>query len=276
MISDSSIFRYNFHRSRGHLVRIPEALIWHVFQSLTSALQYIHHGIKPGDQSPIQAHNGTDLQLAEKLRKKWPTILHRDVKLANILLCRSWPVLRQVKKPLPFPFCFASATHTQDWQPLPRIVLADFGAACQQEDKDWEDKDDTFTGTLSWMPPELPIWSERGDVWSLGAVILSLCNLLPKGPLKLPPAGPPWETDIESWYKSMQCRKSTIDIDIGKTYSTYLGDTIWNCLQAKAEDRPFSFRLMAFVNEGKRLAALEGKLTVTELPPWATSPNYYG
>ena len=198
------------------------------------------------------------------------------MKLGNILLCRSYPILRQVKHPRAFPFCFASATRTHDFQPFPRVVLADFGAACQQEDGDWEDKDDTFTGTLSWMPPELPIWSERGDVWSLGAVILSLCNLLPSGPLNLPPAGPPWDDDPESWYKSKQCRKNTIDIDIGQDYSGYLGDTIWHCLRAKAEDRPFSFRLMAFVNEGKRLAALEGKLSVRELPPWVISPRNLG
>ena len=197
------------------------------------------------------------------------------MKLANILLCRPWPVLRHVKKPLPFPFSFASATHTQQWHPFPRVVLADFGAACQQGDQDWEDKDDTFTGTLSWMPPELPVWSERGDVWSLGAVTLSLCNLLPRGPLQLPPAGPPWDTDLESWYKSKQCRKSTLDLDIGKDYSSYLGDTIWHCLRPTAEDRPFSFRLTAFVIEGARLTALEGKLRVRELPQWAIVPKRF-
>ncbi|MCJ1295051.1 hypothetical protein MMC34_006612 [Xylographa carneopallida] len=257
-----NIIEYLFQRSRSTAVKIPEAFIWHVFQSLTSALQYIHHGIKPSDPSPIQTNKGSGLPLAERLRKKWPTILHRDIKLADILLCRTWPFIREVQKPLPFPLCFTSTTNTHYSQPFPRVVLADFGAACQQGDQDWDDKDDTFTGTLSWMPPELPAWSERGDVWSLGAVILLLCNLLPRGPLQLPPAGPPW--------------KRTLDIDIGKEYSSYLGDTIWHCLRPKAEDRPFSFRLMAFVVEGQRLAALEGKLRVRELPEWALSPRSLG
>lgn len=225
--------------------KIPEATIWHVFESLTFALEYVHHGIKPHHPPPAQAPGETDLRVARRLQRQWPTILHRDIKLANVLLSRS-------NEASSGPF---------------RVVLADFGVACQMEDEDWNNKDRGFTGTFEWMPPELPVWSEQGDVWALGAVVLSLCRLLPRGPVLSKPLH--WTGDDKSWFKDKRCRKATRDIELDEDYSADLGDTLYNCLLEKPKDRPFSFRLLAFIKEGKGRATNLGKLEQRRLPRWA-------
>lgn len=61
---------------------IPEAFIWHVFESLASALAYIHFGIKGDDlRNPSVPMD----------KQAWPMILHRDVKPDNIFL-KSSPI----------------------------------------------------------------------------------------------------------------------------------------------------------------------------------------
>lgn len=72
----------------------------------------------------------------KKLKKKWPTTIHRDIKLHNILISQSRPVQIPVKRAMAFPLCFIK-TKTLELRPLYlRIILADFGTACQEDDKD--------------------------------------------------------------------------------------------------------------------------------------------
>ena len=97
--------------------RIPESFIWHVFHSLANALQYIHHGIRGEDHreppEPLSA-------------KKWPVILHRDIKPDNIffqtvpgqndrlLFYPHWPLQEFNPTPTDCPSSY------------PKVVLADF------------------------------------------------------------------------------------------------------------------------------------------------------
>lgn len=55
---------------------IPERFIWHVLESMASALLYIHHG-----QSSDKYHAISP--------KNWPSIVHRDIKPDNIFLRKS-------------------------------------------------------------------------------------------------------------------------------------------------------------------------------------------
>ena len=66
--------KLNPHQPPAH---IPEAFLWHVFESLASALAYIHYGVKGDDLRNPSVPLGKD---------KWPNILHRDVKPDNIFL----------------------------------------------------------------------------------------------------------------------------------------------------------------------------------------------
>lgn len=119
------------------------------------------------------------------------------------------------------------------------------------------------------MPPELPQWSERGDIWALGAVILSLCKTLPKGPVAYPPVGTEWEHNFEVWFKSKRARMGVLELRVNDDYSEDLDDLIFNCLQEKMEDRPYAFRLLEFIKEGKNRATQQGRTNFEVLPKWA-------
>ena len=75
---DDLIKKYAEHNKRypGARAHIPEPFIWHVLESMASALQYIHHGIGP---------DGKQVELD----KVWPCIVHRDIKPDNIFLRNS-------------------------------------------------------------------------------------------------------------------------------------------------------------------------------------------
>ncbi|KAJ9660140.1 hypothetical protein H2201_007047 [Coniosporium apollinis] len=79
-------------------------------------------------------------------------LIHRDIKPANVLL---------VEKFVP-------------GQPYPAIKLADFGLAAYHTPGQ-DDKAYVFTGgTRDWQPPERPVATPAGDVWSVGAIVHSL------------------------------------------------------------------------------------------------------
>lgn len=159
---------------------IPEAFLWEVFRSLASALAYLHFGVDPDD-----------LDNPPAIDEDWPYILHRDIKPENILLKRTSSG-RDSRE---------SSRHHQP-SSYPTVVLADFvssiprffadqniwqrlifrlqGVCTQKHENKYnprEDKDD-FAGTFVWQGPEFPQHTTRGEVWTLGVIMMSLCNQL--------------------------------------------------------------------------------------------------
>lgn len=105
-------------------------------------------------------------QLCEALRHMHGLgVLHRDVKLENILVCST--------------------------ERMPRIKLCDFGHSC---DLAKVDQRDHFFGTKAYASPEVlsgPQWSEAADIWSLGACMcgdaLLATPATPATPAQRPP-----------------------------------------------------------------------------------------
>ncbi|KAA6412662.1 MAG: hypothetical protein FRX48_03654 [Lasallia pustulata] len=184
--------------------RIPESFIWHTFLSLAYALQYIHFGLLPGDDpTPNSAED-------------WPLILHQDIKNGNIFLASQGPY------------------------ELPRVVLGDFGLAMRRGDLDWDD-DTSMRGTACWQAPELPAHSARGDVYSLGLVILSLCHLQRDGPIA---SGVPRGCrDLREWVRSSRARRGIEQYGVGG-YSDELARAVRWCLRWDKENRIFAYELV--------------------------------
>ena len=87
-----------------------------------------------------------DLWLPYRRGGPWQPIIHGDIKPGNIFL-----------KPSP-----NKGHHS--------LVLGDFGSAQRQPGVG-------YIGTLAYQPPELPAYSLKSDIWSVGAVIHSICHL---------------------------------------------------------------------------------------------------
>lgn len=184
--------------------RIPESFIWHTFLSLAYALQYIQFGMRPGDDpTPNPAEN-------------WALILHQDIKPGNIFLVSQGP-----KK-------------------HPRVVLGDFGLAMRHGDLDWDDETSP-RGTLCWQGPELPTHSARGDVYSLGLVILSLCHLQVHGPIAA--SVPQGCKNSDKWLGTSKARKGIEDYGVGE-YSEELATIARWCLRWDKETRIFAYELV--------------------------------
>ena len=109
---------YNPDRSPMY---IPEAFLWHVFESLASALAYIHHGVM-----------GDDLRnpSVPKHQEEWPLILHRDIKPENIFLqslpLSDGPQLGNSRSRISQFLSNKGSQTSQDNYSYPRVVLADF------------------------------------------------------------------------------------------------------------------------------------------------------
>ncbi|CAG5154209.1 uncharacterized protein ALTATR162_LOCUS3512 [Alternaria atra] len=118
---------------RGKL--LPESFVWQVFESLVSAVQYLHHG-------PNNATSGT-----------WDPISHRDIIPSNIFLTRT-------PQPLPNDYLIS-------------IKLADFGCAITDSEMAVHNYSVRELPLISadYMPPEEAQPTEATDMYQVGLVI---------------------------------------------------------------------------------------------------------
>lgn len=249
--------------------KIPESFIWHIFASLASALQYIQFGIRSGTLPRAQFPNMTDDEIANKLIDKWQLILHRDIKPENILLRAGKGEKRVREKRRPFPFSFLKHEVTEYLPSVfPRVVLADFGISTKRGHADFDEIGEG-TGTPLYWPPELAVSSSRADIWTTGAVILSLCKLLDRGPLPPPPKKLNTPQGRYQWELSKQARIGMeITARVGKHYSPHLDNIVYNCMRDERDNRPFAFKLVEDIQDARLRAKQDGWLEETRLPHW--------
>ncbi|KAI9769106.1 MAG: hypothetical protein M1840_004457 [Geoglossum simile] len=207
-----------------HLLRgrhIPEQFIWHTFDALAGALAYLHNGNK---RSPSSAADD------------WPIVLHRDIKPNNI---------------------FLKSRITGGNAIYPHVILGDFGLSTRLDMSDFPHLGEVV-GTARWQPPEIPKHSRRGEVWSVGAVIHSMCHL-DEGPVPPPPPG----VGEKVWSELPIAR---IPLSLNPAiYSKELEVTMSRCLRYCRTDRPMADELLSLV---QRMMVQAGRSFVP-LPSWA-------
>ncbi|KAL8646582.1 MAG: hypothetical protein Q9210_006054 [Variospora velana] len=148
--------------------------------------------------------------------KKFQTIVHRDVKPPNIFLRPSG----------------------RSGYSYPDLVLADFGLATT---KTLSGKGGLM-GTPSWHPPETPLHSPQGDIWSMGACI----HVMATGSPPLSSAPPGWKDD--DWIEEREARMVA---DLKKFgYSKYLDDAMYAAMRTRASQRLMGKELVRAVRDG--------------------------
>ena len=130
--------------------------------------------------------------------KSWTSIVHRDIKPANVFLNREY----------------------RGHRPFPMIILADFGWATTE-------KRSRGISTPTWQPPEMPLWTHKGDVWAVGAVVHTLAHL--SNPIQDRPAG--YKGD---WYIDP---RSINPKNLSDRYSHNLNRVMMKALERKPEER---------------------------------------
>ncbi|KAL6713996.1 G2-specific serine/threonine protein kinase [Lecanora helva] len=172
-----------------------EEFLWHVSISVADALAFLHYGFDRKRQDP------------RKPPSKWQLVIHRDVKTDNIFLLEPY----------------------RSSQPLPRIVLGDFGAATLQSHS-------TDMGRpLGWVQPEFPRFTAKSDVWGLGAVVHHVCH----GDTPTDPAPDGW--DEEEWSFSPISKNPKA---LGSRYSDELNFNMMDCLETSSRERVDSISLV--------------------------------
>ena len=131
----------------------------------------------------------------------------------------------------------------------------------------WDsDQTTELVGTPNWQPPEIPEWTARGEIWVIAAISLSLCRLLPLGPLRPKPAHVDSQTE---WDQSADARRGIRDIGTGEAYSQVLEDMLWQCLRFKKMNRPLSYELVVKIRKAEMETLGQKKIKLLALPQWA-------
>lgn len=113
------------------------------------------------------------------------------------------------------------------------------------------------------MSPELPDTTSRSEVWTVGAIALSLCKLTVHGPVLYRDL-PSNSAERAAFIESPEARKGIRDMSCGGYYSVQLRDMIKRCLRFKAEHRPYSWQMLGEI----RTARAEAKFKFRPLPRW--------
>lgn len=208
------------YRARPDRPYMPEAFIWHAFHCMLKALAYLHHGIVDVKEF-AQVDN-------------WLTVLHRDLKPQNVFVRMAESGAR-----------------------YPKVVLGDFGIAMREDDPEWGMADD-LCGSMAWQPPEVPHHDRegRGDVWSVGAMIQSMCRL-DDGPVGRPPPG----ISMDDWVAHPKARRPKT---AGSHYSKQLNTVLTAALTLKRRHRPTAVVLLLELKE----------LFQEVLPKWKQLPDW--
>lgn len=139
------------------------------------------------------------------------------------------------------------------------------GVATAKNELDFDDTSDVV-GTVAWQPPEIPEWTARGEVWVVAAMVLSLCRILPHGPIK---PEPPNYRGQKDWMETSDARKGIRDLGSGPAYSQELDDLLWQCLRFSIGKRPLSYELVTMIRKAEAETLGKQKIPLEALPQWA-------
>lgn len=205
----------------SHNSPIPESFIWHCFLELSEAVAFLHYGYNRHE--PKRTPSSTE----------WTAVLHRDIKPANILL--RLPADRRPSYERSYP----------------SLVLADFGHACLMP-RTGLLQHDHLVGTLVWNPPETPLWSMAGDIWTVGAVISAMAT---DGKPPIFPFPSDWPCTVETiqhWHLSPEARDPRKLARSPGGYSRDLQCVLSFLLRMDLRTRPSALRLVESALEHSR------------------------
>lgn len=197
----------------SHKSPIPESFIWHCYLELSEAVAFIHYG-----------YNRHVPKNAPSL-PEWRAVIHRDIKPANILL--RLPADDR-------PSCNRA---------YPSLVLADFGHASLLPSVGIMECRGV-AGTLAWNPPEAPLWSRFGDIWTVGAVLSAIATDGKPPIFPLPSDWPRTEERVRKWEISPEARDPDKLARSPGNYSRELRGVVAFLLRTDPRARPNALRLM--------------------------------
>lgn len=137
----------------------------------------------------------------------WKRVVHCDIRPGNI---------------------FLKTPRTAE-DPLPEVILGDFGFATT-------DRYGRECGDMWHQPPEQPMTSASGDVWSLGATIYHMAH--GRQPIDDKPRG--FRGEQREWLRMPTARNPR---DLPSMYSNLLNGIVIDCLEMDLNDRIKSIAL---------------------------------
>lgn len=197
----------------SHNFPIPESFIWHCYLELSEAVAFIHYGYN------------RHLPKNTPSLPEWRAVIHRDIKPANVLLrlpADDRPSYERV---------------------YPSLVLADFGHASLLPSAGIMECRG-MAGTLAWNPPEAPLWSRLGDIWTVGAVLSAIATDGTPPIFPLPSDWPKTQERIQQWEISPEARDPDKLARNPGNYSRELKGVVAFLLRMDPRARPNALRLM--------------------------------